>query len=147
MPSPVLCSEAEVVELVNTFYAKVRNDPILAPIFERHVADWSLHIPKLIAFWSTALRGSKSYRGNPLLMHRLLPDLTSWTFERWLDLFHETTGALPNRAMAERADELAQRIAQSFWYDYQMQREPDHMPVPLPSRAATSSAGSMHRKS
>ncbi len=147
MPSPALCSEAEVAELVNSFYAKVRSDAILAPIFERHVADWGVHLPKLIAFWSTALCGSKNYRGNPMVLHRALPDLTSSTFARWLDLFHETTSALPNRAMAERADELAQRIAQSFWYDYQMQREPGQMPMPLPSRTATPGSGTMRRSS
>lgn len=137
MPSLTLCSEVEVAELVTNFYAKVRSDAILGPIFERHVADWSLHIPKLIAFWSTALCGSKSYRGNPLLMHRVLPGLSSSAFERWLDLFHETTRALPNRAMAERADHLSKRMAQNFWYDYQMQREPGQMPVSLANRAAT----------
>lgn len=137
MPSPVLFSEAEVAELVTTFYAKVRDDPLLGPIFERHVADWSLHMPKMIAFWSTALCGSKSYRGNPMLLHRALPDLTPSIFERWLDLFHEAASALPNRAMAERAIALSQRIAQSFWYDYQLQREPDRIPTSLPSRVAT----------
>lgn len=136
MPSPELCSEAEVAELVTTFYAKVRDDAVLGPIFERHVADWSRHMPKMIAFWSTALCGSKSYRGNPMLLHRALPDLTPSMFERWLDLFDEAASALPNRAMAERAGELSQRIAQSLWYDYQLQREPDRMPASLPRRAA-----------
>jgi len=40
MPLPQLCTEAEVAELVATFYAKVRDDAILGPVFERHVADW-----------------------------------------------------------------------------------------------------------
>ena len=104
MPSP--CTEAEVADLVTRFYAEVRDDAILSPIFERHVADWSRHMSKMIAFWSTALCGSKSYRGNPMLLHRVLPDLTPSMFERWLDLFDEAANALPNRAMAERAGEL-----------------------------------------
>ena len=136
MPPPELCTEAEVTELVNTFYAKVRDDEILGPLFERHVADWNQHMPKMIAFWSTALCGSKSYRGNPMLLHRALPGLTRSMFERWLDLFHEAASALPNRAMAERAGELSQRIAQSLWYDYQLQSKPDRMPASLPRRAA-----------
>jgi len=62
MPSVELCTEAEVAELVVTFYARVRDDAILGPIFERHVADWGLHMPKMVAFWPAALRGSKNYR-------------------------------------------------------------------------------------
>lgn len=143
MPSPELCTEAEVAELITTFYAKVRDDAILGPIFERHVADWNLHMPKMIAFWSAALRGSSSYRGNPMVVHRALPHLTQSMFERWLDLFHESASLLPNRAMARRAGELSQRIAQSLWYGYQLQREPDRMPASLPQRAKAGQSISM----
>ena len=138
MRSPELCTEAEVAELVTTFYDKVRNDAVLGPIFERHVADWNLHLPKMIAFWSAALCGSKNYRGNPMVVHRALPGLTHSMFERWLDLFHESVSEMKNQAMAERAVELSQRIAQSLWYGYQLQREPDRMPSSLPQRAETS---------
>ena len=137
MPLFELCTETEVAELVATFCAKVRDDAILGPVFERHVTDCDRHMPKIVAFWSTALCGSKSYRGNPMLMHRALPGLTPSMFEHWLDLFHEAANALPNRAMAERAGELAQRIAQSLWVDYQLQRELDRIPASRPRRAAT----------
>ena len=136
MPTPELCTEAEVAELVDTFYAKVRDDAILGPVFERHVADWNRHMPKMIAFWATALCGSKNYRGTPMLTHCALPGLTHSMFEHWLDLFHEAASALPNRPMAKRAGELSQRIAQSLWYGYQLHREPDQMPASLPRRAA-----------
>ncbi len=132
MPSPELCAETEVAELVTSFYAKVRDDAVLGPIFERHIADWNLHMPKMIAFWSAALCGSKNYRGNPMVVHRALPDLTYSMFERWLDLFHESASVLENRAMTERAVELSQRIAQSLWYGYQLRREPDRIPASLP---------------
>jgi len=138
MPSPELCTEAEVAELVTTFYANVRGDAILGPIFECHVADWTLHMPKMIAFWSAALRGSKNYRGNPMVVHRALPGLTHSMFERWLDLFHESVSEMKNQAMAERAVELSQRIAQSLWYGYQLHREPDRTPASLRQRAETS---------
>ena len=72
-----------------------------------------------------------------MVVHRALPDLTHSMFERWLDLFHEAASALPNRAMTERAGELSRRIAQSLWYGYQLQREPDRMPASLPQRAET----------
>jgi hemoglobin len=55
-------------------------------------------------------------------------------FEHWLDLFFETARTQPNRAMAERAVELSQRIARSLWYGYQLHREPDRMPADLSMR-------------
>ena len=39
MPDPDLCTEEEVMRLVHSFYARVRNDPVLGPIFESHIAD------------------------------------------------------------------------------------------------------------
>ena len=88
MPSPDLCSEDEVSELVHTFYRRVRDDAALGPIFERHV-------------------------------------------QGWLALFHETTGALRNQAMRERANDLAGRVAESLWYGYRLSRRADPLPRAL----------------
>jgi truncated hemoglobin YjbI len=132
MPTPDLCTEAEVAQLVDSFYARVRDDALLGPVFERHVADWDRHLPKMIDFWSSALRGSGRYRGTPMPVHCALPGLTQPMFEHWLDLFFETAQTLPNRAMAERAVDLSQRIAQSLWYGWQLHREPNHAPASLP---------------
>ena len=38
-----LCSESEVADLVQAFYARIRDDPVLGPIFARHVADEDTH--------------------------------------------------------------------------------------------------------
>jgi hemoglobin len=137
MPSPDLCREAEVAALVHAFYARVRGDAVLGPVFERHVSDWDEHLPKMVHFWSAALRGSRNYRGTPMPVHCALPGLTHAMFEHWLDLFFETARTLPNRAMAERAVELSQRIAQSLWYGYQLHRDPDRIPAGLPRRDAS----------
>lgn len=58
MPTADLCSEEEVSQLVHTFYDAVRQDAVLGPIFQRHVADWDVHMPKMVDFWSSALRGT-----------------------------------------------------------------------------------------
>jgi hemoglobin len=123
MPAPQLCTEDEIVELVHAFYSRVRDDAVLGPIFDAHVSDWDGHLAKMVTFWSSALRGSKSYRGMPMPVHARLPGLTQGLFEHWLDLFFETTKGLPNRQMAERAVDLAQRIAQSLWFGYQLNRQ------------------------
>ncbi len=42
--------------------------------------------------------------------------------------------------MRERADELAERIAESLWFGYQMARDPDRIAAKLEARAAHAQA-------
>ena len=120
MPSPDLCTEEEVTRLVHGFYAVVRQDALLGPIFETHVRDWDRHLPTMVDFWSGALRGTARFRGTPMPKHAALPGLNAQLFQRWLALFRQTTATLGNEPMAERANELAARIAESLWYGYQI---------------------------
>jgi len=131
MPDPQLCSEEEISELVNRFYARVRTDERLGPIFNAHVQDWGAHLVKLTDFWSSALRGTRRFRGTPMPVHTALPGLNAELFQHWLQLFDATAGELPNAALRERASELAHRIAQSLWYGYQMVRHPADHPVQM----------------
>ena len=70
MPSPDLCTEEEVSRLVHGFYASVRKDAVLGPVFEEHVRDWDRHLPTMVDFWSGALRGTARFRGAPLPVER-----------------------------------------------------------------------------
>ena len=45
--------EAFISRLVETFYARVRADRNLGPIFERVVDDWPAHLAKLKDFWAS----------------------------------------------------------------------------------------------
>jgi len=125
MPAPDLCTEAEITQLVYGFYDNVRRDEVLGPIFERHIKNWDTHLPTMVDFWSSALRGTARFRGSPMPKHAALPDLSLELFQRWLGLFRETTAALPNAALAARANDLAKRIAQSLWYGYQTSQAGD----------------------
>ena len=125
MPTPDLCTEEEVQQLVHGFYAQVREDPVLGPIFDAHVKDWTPHLAKMVDFWSSALRGTARFRGTPMPKHIALPGLSAQLFERWLALFRRTTAGLGNPPMQQRADELAGRIAESLWYGYQISRGVD----------------------
>lgn len=127
MPNAELCTEAEITDMVYSFYDKVRDDAVLGPIFNRHVADWNAHMPTMVDFWSSALRGTARFRGAPMPKHAALPGLSIELFQRWLLLFGQTTAALPNTALAEQAQSLAKRIAQSLWYGYQMSQSPDRL--------------------
>jgi len=131
-PDAPLCTEAEISRLVHAFYARVRQDAALGPIFQAHVEDWDLHLAKLVDFWSSILLRTGRFNGTPMPKHAALPGLDASLFERWLALFRDTAAEQPNRRMAERACEMAQRIAQSLWMGYQISRSPDAIPTGLP---------------
>lgn len=131
MARPDLCTTEEIRQLVDQFYGRVRADPMLGPVFDAHIDDWPLHLDIMVRFWSSILLGSGTYSGTPMPKHVALPGLEASMFHHWLALFRETTSELPNRDMANQADELAQRIARSLWFGYQINREPNRMPLEL----------------
>ena len=84
-------SEDVIRHLVDAFYAKVRLDPELAPIFERAIlGDWDLHLVTMYDFWSSVMLISGRYKGNPVEKHRRLKGIEPRLFDRWLQLFGET---------------------------------------------------------
>lgn len=127
MPTPDLCTEDEVIRLVHDFYAKVRTDPELGPIFDAHITDWDHHLSKMVDFWSSTLRGTARYRGTPMPAHVALPGLRPGLFHRWLALFDETAQGIGSEAMQARACDLARRIAESLWFGYQAHRDPERI--------------------
>ena len=130
-PNPSLYTEEEVTKLVHTFYAKARKDPSLGPIFEAHVIDWDAHFVQMINFWSAQLRGTSRFRGAPMPKHIALPELTSELFERWLQLFRQTTEELGNPNLQQHANAVASFIATRLWQGYQINNYPDKQPVAL----------------
>ncbi|HEX7991129.1 MAG TPA: group III truncated hemoglobin [Stenotrophomonas sp.] len=115
---PDVCSEEEVEQLVRRFYARVREDAVLGPIFEARVHDWEVHLQQLVDFWSALLRGTSRFSGAPMPKHLAIPGLEWPMFERWLALFAQTTAELGNPAMQALADEAAGRVAGSIWRRY-----------------------------
>ena len=84
-------SEAQLALLVERFYAKVREDSVLGPIFNGVVHDWPDHLEKLSAFWSSVMLTSGRYKGNPMAAHlRHREAIRPAMFDRWLELWRET---------------------------------------------------------
>ena len=131
MNKAALCTEQEITELIHAFYARVTQDQLIGPIFTAHIQDWPSHLDKMVDFWSSTLRGTARFRGNPMGTHSRIDGVTQEHFHRWLALFQQTTQELDNAALRDRANELALRIAQSLWYGYQMNRQPDALPLAL----------------
>ena len=78
--------EAMVGRLVHGFYADVRADPLLAPVFAAIVEDWAPHLAQMCAFWSSVVLMSGRYHGRPMEKHAPLP-IDAAHFDRWLALF------------------------------------------------------------
>jgi hemoglobin len=129
--TPDLYTDDEIAALVHAFYAKVRQDDLIGPIFNEHIDDWDHHLARLVDFWSSILRGTGRYSGTPMQKHVALPELNPAFFQRWLSLFDQTLAEQPNKVLAERAASAAQRIAQSLWYAWQMDRNPASIPNDL----------------
>ncbi|QHS51516.1 group III truncated hemoglobin [Edaphobacter sp. 12200R-103] len=108
-------TEAEISNLVETFYDKVRRDPDIGPIFNAIVGDWPHHLATLKDFWSTLLLTTGRYKGDPMMTHlQLQLPLDPQHFERWLTLFAETANEVLPPAAAELAIRKSHRIAQNF---------------------------------
>ncbi|PAT40177.1 preprotein translocase subunit TatC [Vandammella animalimorsus] len=131
MTDDPICSEQEITELVQRFYARVRQDAQLGPIFEAHIDDWDEHLAKLMDFWSSILLRSGRFSGAPMPKHAALPGLTQALFRHWLELFAQTLAEQPNERLAEQAMAAARRIAQSLWMGYQSQGPARPLVVPL----------------
>ena len=114
LPAPDL----PIRTLVSQFYGRVRQDPLLAPVFTAVLgdtdADWAAHRDRLADFWSSIMQASGRYHGDPFSAHLRLPDLTPDMFDRWLALFQATCREVlpPDDAIAFGI--RAERIARSL---------------------------------
>jgi hemoglobin len=108
-------SEHGIRQLVDAFYAKIRTDPELGPIFARAIpGDWQPHLNKMYAFWSSVMLTSGRYKGNPVARHLAVEGITLELFERWLALFDETCAELFDDRIREEFRGKAVRIAESL---------------------------------
>jgi hemoglobin len=109
----IQCLE-DIILLVNSFYDKVREDALLAPIFNAQIQDrWPQHLEKMYTFWQTVLLGEHTYFGSPFPPHTKFP-IDHAHFEHWLTLFAKTVGDLFSGPKADEALWRANKMAQMF---------------------------------
>jgi hemoglobin len=107
-------TEAMIRDLVHTFYARVRADALLGPVFNARIADWPAHLDKLCGFWSSVTLMTGRYKGTPMQAHAALPDVSGAHFEHWLALFRMTVQDTCPPAAAGLFIDRSQRIAESL---------------------------------
>lgn len=105
--------EVMIERLVHGFYARVRTDPLLGPVFDARVKNWDEHLARMCAFWSSVVLFSGRYHGQPMAKHLPLPVETQH-FERWLAIFDETARDICPPAATDCFIDRAHRIAASL---------------------------------
>ncbi|WPP51958.1 group III truncated hemoglobin [Catalinimonas niigatensis] len=115
--------------LVDSFYGKVRDDDLLAPIFNDRMGNrWPEHLEKMYKFWQTVLLDEHTYYGSPFLPHAHL-EVDKTHFERWLTLFYAT---VEEHFMGEKAEEAkwrANKMAEMFLYKIEYYRDNPKRPI------------------
>lgn len=113
-PLPDLETEADIIRLVDAFYARVNADALLRPIFNDVAqVDWASHLPTMYDFWSSVLLGTSRYKGRPMAKHFPLP-IKAEHFQQWLALFRASVDALFAGPKAGEAKLKAQNIGAMF---------------------------------
>lgn len=125
-------SEGMVHQLVHAFYAKIRADAVLGPIFDRAIGDgWGPHLAKMCDFWSSVMLMSGRYKGNPMIAHMRLKMVRPEHFTRWLDLFRVTAleECPPDIAVqfCARADNIARSLQLGMFYRPAPERSDDQL--------------------
>ncbi len=99
------------------FYARVRADPELGPIFNDAIGDhWDAHLAKLADFWSSVLLMTGRYKGTPMSVHVALPRAEPAHFQTWLALFRQTVEEICPPPAAALFVEKAEMIARSLQF-------------------------------
>ena len=111
-------TEADIDRLLALFYSRAKVDPLLGPVFTRAIGttdeEWAPHLERIAAFWSSLVRGTGRYQGDPFSAHLHLPGLSPAMFDRWLALFHEACAELFDPATARTFTSRAERIGASL---------------------------------
>jgi hemoglobin len=108
-------TEDALKQLVDIFYGRVRQDPLIGAVFNEAIHDWPEHLEKLQAFWSSVMLTSGRYKGRPMPAHlKHANAIDGRSFERWLELWTQTTEELFAPAQAAALQDRAERIAESL---------------------------------
>jgi hemoglobin len=101
-----------VSRLVKWFYARVRFEPELEPIFNEHIPKWGSHLEKQIDFWCGQTGGPSEYAGGIGKHFRL--GLNPQHFAVWLRVWEQNCRDLLEPREAEEMITIAHRLASAL---------------------------------
>ena len=118
--------EGFIAAMVDHFYAAVRADAVLGPIFEPRIDDWPRHLRQMNRFWQSILLSAGNFSGNPMVKHLAIPGLDQVDFQRWLALFYATLDDIaPSPEAARHIGVKARMIAESLLTGIWVHRDRD----------------------
>ena len=130
-------TEELLAAIIPHFYAMVRQDALLGPVFNTAVHDWPDHLEKLVAFWSSVMLTTGRYKGQPMVAHlKHRAAITTEHFTRWLALWGAVTAQMAPPAAAAALQAKAKRIAQSLSLGLFFELPPRHTPPAAPAATA-----------
>lgn len=128
-------TEEQIDTLVAEFYARVRRDPDIWPVFLRAIGTdgeiWRHHEAKIASFWRNAMGIDRSFSGNPMLKHLANNDILPGQFPIWLGIFEQTAHDVLPESTALSIVALANRIGESLQFGLVQFRKPQDGPPSL----------------
>jgi len=115
-----LRTRADVNRVITSFYASVREDHLLGPVFNSRIKDWDHHFDHLTDFWESNLFLVSHYSGNPIQVHQEVDKYTGHVidqsyFVQWLKLWNETIDSLYQGEYATVMKNRARNMSTFIW--------------------------------
>lgn len=121
-----LDNPAAIHRMVQLFYARLLDDPLMRPVFMEvagvHLAD---HLPLIEGYWCKMLLGEDTYHRNMVYHHEQVHDrmaLSEAHFEQWFAHFNATLDNYFAGPYTEKARALARKILHNL-ADWLAERE------------------------
>lgn len=117
--APGALTRDDLRHLVHAFYADVRRDPLLAPVFDAAIGDhWDTHLGRMVEFWSTMMLDTRTFSGSVYTTHMQLKGVEPEHFARWMTLWYRHTAVGFQTAARERLREVAGMIGRSLFLGF-----------------------------
>jgi hemoglobin len=109
-------SEEAIAAVLDRFYAEVRADSELGPVFAGAIAEdeWPAHMATIRDFWSAVMLKSGRYQGNPFQVHTKIEGISPELFGHWLALFDKACREVLTPELADAMRTRAAQIAESL---------------------------------
>lgn len=117
--APDALTRDDLHRLVHAFYADVRRDPLMAPVFDAAIGDhWDTHLGRMVEFWSTMILDTRTFSGSVYTTHMQLKGVEPEHFARWMTLWHRHTANGFEAAARARLREVAGMIGRSLFLGF-----------------------------
>ena len=112
-------NRASIAILVNDFYADIRQESLLGPVFNGVIGDhWEPHLARMVDFWCSVMLASGEFKGNVFGKHMQIQGVEMAHFRRWFGLFETHVRRLFAPEVADEFMAVAKRIGASLQYGF-----------------------------